>query len=83
MFKVLDWFRSHPVLIGPALLLTSIAAVLYLFIDPITVLFVAVISLTAGFAALVDPKAYSRKPPRCQLPKSKPPNVMPANKGSH
>lgn len=63
MFKMLDWFRSHPVLIGPALLLTSIAAVLYLFIDPITVLFVVVISLTAGFAALVDPKTYSRKPP--------------------
>lgn len=63
MFKMLDWFRSHPVLIGPALLLTSIAAVLYLFIDPITVLFIAVISLTAGFAALVDPKTYSRKPP--------------------
>ena len=63
MFKVLDWFRSHPVLIGPALLLTSIAAVLYLFIDPIAVLFVAAISLAAGFAALVDPKTYSRKPP--------------------
>lgn len=63
MFKLLTWFRSHPLLIGPALLLVSIAAVLYLFIDPITVLFVAVISLAAGFAALVDPKTYSRKPP--------------------
>ncbi|WP_024340345.1 hypothetical protein [Bradyrhizobium japonicum] len=63
MFKVLDWFRSHPVLIGPALLLTSIAAILYLFIDPITVLFVAIIFLTAGFAALVDPKTYFRKGP--------------------
>lgn len=63
MVKVLDWFRSHPILIGPALLLTSIGAVLYLFIDPIAVLFVAVISLAAGFAALVDPKTYSRKPP--------------------
>jgi hypothetical protein len=48
MFKVLDWFRSHPLLIGPALLLTSIAAVLYLAIDPITVLFVAVILLQPG-----------------------------------
>jgi hypothetical protein len=63
MVKVLDWFKSHPIFIGPALLLIAIAAVLYLFIDPVTVLVVAVIALTAGFAALVDPKTYSNKPP--------------------
>jgi hypothetical protein len=63
MFKALDWLKSHPVFVGPALLLIAIAAVLYLFIDPVTVLIVAVVALTAAFAALVDPKTHSRKPP--------------------
>jgi uncharacterized membrane-anchored protein len=38
----------------------AIAAVLYLFIDPITVLFLAAIALVAGLAAFFDPKT---KPP--------------------
>jgi hypothetical protein len=51
-----DWFGSHHILIGLAALMMEIAAVLYLRIAPITVLLVAIICLTAGFAALVDPK---------------------------
>jgi hypothetical protein len=63
MPKVMDWFKTHPSFVGPALTLVAIAAVLYLFIDPITALFLAVIALAAGFAAFFDPKTYSRKPP--------------------
>jgi hypothetical protein len=63
MPKVMNWFKTHPVFIGPALTLVAIAAVLYLLIDPITVLFLAVIALVAGLAAFFDPKTYSRKPP--------------------
>jgi hypothetical protein len=63
MPKVMNWLKTHPVFIGPALTLAAIAAVLYLLIDPITVLFLAVIALAAGLAAFFDPKTYSRKPP--------------------
>ncbi|KRR29628.1 hypothetical protein CQ13_38415 [Bradyrhizobium retamae] len=63
MPKVMNWLKTHPVLIGPALVLVAIAAVLYLLIDPFTVLFLAAIALVAGLAAFFDPKTYSRKPP--------------------
>ena len=63
MRKIVNWFKAHPVFIGPALTLVAIAAVLYSFIDPITVLLLAVLALAAGFAAFIDPKTYSRKPP--------------------
>jgi|UPI00047F8173 energy-converting hydrogenase Eha subunit E len=61
--RVINSLKMHPALVGPALTLLAIAAVLYLFIDPITVLFIAAIALVAGLAALLDPKTYSRKPP--------------------
>lgn len=61
--RVIYSLKRHPALVGPALTLLAIAAVLYLFIDPISVLFVAVIALVAGLAALFDPKTYSRRPP--------------------
>jgi hypothetical protein len=63
MSKVINWLKTHPAFIGPALTLVAIAAFLYLLIDPITVLFIAVIALVAGLAAFFDPKSYSRKPP--------------------
>ena len=63
MPKVMNWLKTHPAFIGPALTSVAIAAVLYLFIDPITVLFLAAIALVAGLAACFYPKTYSRKPP--------------------
>jgi hypothetical protein len=63
MPKVMNWLKTHPAFIGPALTLVAIAAVLYLFIDPITVLFLAAFALVAGLAAFLDPKTYFRKPP--------------------
>lgn len=63
MPKVVNWFKAHPVLIGPALVLVTVAALVYLFIDPVTVLLLAVLALVAGFAAFIDPRTYSRKPP--------------------
>jgi hypothetical protein len=63
MPKVINWLRTHPAFIGPALAVAAIAALLYLFIDPISVLFFAIIALVAGFAAFFDPKTYFRKPP--------------------
>lgn len=50
--SVIKWLKTHPALIGPALTLVAIAALLYLIIDPIFVLFLAVVALVAGFAAL-------------------------------
>lgn len=60
---VINWLKAHPVVIGPALTLAAIVAVLCVFSDPVSVVFLAVIAIVAGFAALLDPKTYSRKPP--------------------
>ena len=61
MLKIVNWLRAHPVFIGPALTLAAVFAALYLLIDPVTVLFFAVLALAGGFAAFIDPKTYSRK----------------------
>jgi hypothetical protein len=63
MPKVMNWLKIHPAFIGPALALVAIAAVFYLLIDPLSVLFLAAVVLVAGLAAFFDPKTYSRKPP--------------------
>jgi uncharacterized membrane protein YccC len=62
MPKIMNWLKAHPMFIGPALTLVAIAAALYLFIHPITVLLLAILALAAGFAAFIDPKTYSRNP---------------------
>jgi hypothetical protein len=63
MSKVINWLKTHPAFVGPALTLVAIAAFLYLLIDPITVLFIAIIALAATLAAFLDPTSCSRKPP--------------------
>jgi hypothetical protein len=61
MRKIMNWLRARPVFIGPTMTLVAIAAAFYLLIDPVTVLLLAILALTAGFAAFIDPKTYSRK----------------------
>ena len=59
--RVIDWLKTHPTLIGPALTVVGIVAVLYLFIDPTTVLFLAVVAVISGLAAFLDPRTYPRR----------------------
>jgi hypothetical protein len=62
--KIVTWLKAHPVFIGPTVVLVAALAAIGFFIDPITVAFLAVIALAGGFAALIDPKTYSRSPRR-------------------
>lgn len=58
---VISWLKTHPAFIGPALTVVGIAAVLYLFIDPTTVLFLAAVAVVSGLAAFFDPRMYSSR----------------------
>ncbi|MGY3035083.1 hypothetical protein ACVIIV_004253 [Bradyrhizobium sp. USDA 4354] len=55
---VIHWLKAHPAFIGPVLIVVGIATVLYLFIDPTTVLFLVAVAVVSGLAALFDPKTY-------------------------
>lgn len=57
----INWLKTHPVLIGPALTIAGIMAVVYLLIDPTTVLFLAVVAVVSGLAAFFDPRTYSSR----------------------
>ena len=59
--RVINWLKTHPAFIGPALTVAGIAAVLYLFIDPTTVLFFAAVAVVSGLAAFIDPRTYSSR----------------------
>lgn len=63
MSKAINWLKTHPAFLGPALTSAAIAAFLFLLIDPITVVLIAFFALVAGLAAFFDPKSYSRNPP--------------------
>jgi len=58
---VTHWLKAHPAFIGPVLILVGIATVLYLFIDPTTVLFLGAVAVVSGLAAFFDPKTYSSR----------------------
>ena len=59
--RVINGLKSHPALIGPALSVVGIVAVLYLFIDPTNFLFLAVVAVVSGLAAFFDPRTYSSR----------------------
>ncbi|MEY9125214.1 hypothetical protein ABIA03_002475 [Bradyrhizobium yuanmingense] len=59
--SVINWLKTHPALIGPALTVAGILAVLYLFIDPTTILFLAVVAVVSALAAFFDPRTYSSR----------------------
>ena len=59
--RVIDWLKTHPALIGPALTIVGIVAVLYLFVDPTTVVFLAIVAVVSGLAAFFDPRTYSSR----------------------
>jgi hypothetical protein len=59
--RMINWLKTHPAFIGPALTVVGIAAVLYLFIDPTTVLFLAAVAVVSALAGFFDPKTYSSR----------------------
>ena len=58
---VMKWFKKHPALTRPALILAAAAIVLYILINPITILFLILLAIAAGFSAFLDPKTYTKK----------------------
>jgi uncharacterized membrane protein len=62
------WLRKQPPIVGALIGFVVVAAVLCLFFGPIGILYaVGVVVfhlLTIGFAALLDPKTYSKTKPR-------------------
>jgi uncharacterized membrane protein len=57
------WLRKQPPIVGALIGFVVVAAVLCLFFGPIGILAVGVVVfhlLTIGFAALLDPKTYSK-----------------------